>query len=852
MRRCPQCGGRVGEAAPSCAACGLAFTTQVGTVRDRSQLVPRVPPPPFGEEPLLAGWRRAAVIAAAVVVTAYIGLLARDQWLFYRAHVARPQVAIAVTAVACLALGLTMGIVQRRRTARRWMLGVCAVYLFDTSVAAIEYGGLATLFAIALGSCWAMLVASRNGWREPPERTGIRNLVLGVLAIVIYGGVLLRYGAPDHSGVREQFAAAQEKQLGTLGFEAKVRADGATLVIDARAVSEQDIIGWELLVRRAVEANGPGAAACLSGFKTLVMTNGQVSRRVDCPRSVYEAGAAVGARFANPWWSMLVLAMLLYMFAVRGVGGRRMAPPSWTPMFDVRLRRVTLPIYILGFVILSIQGGRALGHAALTKTTLWEAIGLAVFFAGYLVAMVVLFDVNLLGQRIRTFVQGTSVDRRATIFAHAIIITVGLGVAFASVAIWYPGRNVSAIDVGYLRLLAPRTAVFIGGVLALVAILESVALVRTLTSPNRAYPGLRPIELPTGTTDEANHVIAHLSDLHVGEGPDGKTLEGKPAGNAVLGSVLTAHAPVLAKSDVVLITGDMTDAGTPKQWESFMDALPVELRARTVLVPGNHELNLADPTSATAVSDAATYLLRAVRFLAAARDIQGARTEIVVDGNFVPLDSYLDHQHAIVDQFAEGVRTWGGRLPFGRWSLRMARLWESCFPMRVQTGLVPVYVLNSNPRGNTVLSNAWGCLGTAQLERLAFMLRSERKPFVVGLHHHVGKASVPGFDGLVQRALSISDGNQLLELLTGRSCVVFNGHRHIRYSAVVSGATPEITVVAAPSTTFGDSVRTSDPAGFYSYGMRVDSDLRIVSEHFHPHDQALALPAARVVALPGR
>src|SRR5262249_32276877 len=95
--------------------------------------------------------------------------------------------------------------------------------------------------------------------------------------------------------------------------------------------------------------------------------------------------------------------------------------------------------------------------------------------------------------------------------------------------------------------------------------------------------------------------MAHLSDLHfVGErygcrmesGTDG------PRGNRCIRSALRKLAAIHASAPVdrVLVTGDVTDAGTRAEWTEFLDLFRnyPELRARLSFVPGNHDVNIVD------------------------------------------------------------------------------------------------------------------------------------------------------------------------------------------------------------------------------------------------------------------
>ncbi len=71
-----------------------------------------------------------------------------------------------------------------------------------------------------------------------------------------------------------------------------------------------------------------------------------------------------------------------------------------------------------------------------------------------------------------------------------------------------------------------------------------------------------------------------------------------PRGNWPMRSALRKLGAIHASAPVdrVLMTGDITDAGTRAEWAEFVDLLRgcPELRRRLSLVPGNHDVNIID------------------------------------------------------------------------------------------------------------------------------------------------------------------------------------------------------------------------------------------------------------------
>jgi predicted MPP superfamily phosphohydrolase len=95
--------------------------------------------------------------------------------------------------------------------------------------------------------------------------------------------------------------------------------------------------------------------------------------------------------------------------------------------------------------------------------------------------------------------------------------------------------------------------------------------------------------------------IAHLSDIHVVGEHYGFRIESGRSGPRGDGRVSKIMARVDAihmvrPLDLVLVSGDMTDAGRATEWAEFLDVMvrhPV-LAERMIILPGNHDLNIVD------------------------------------------------------------------------------------------------------------------------------------------------------------------------------------------------------------------------------------------------------------------
>src|SRR5262245_4377322 len=181
--------------------------------------------------------------------------------------------------------------------------------------------------------------------------------------------------------------------------------------------------------------------------------------------------------------------------------------------------------------------------------------------------------------------------------------------------------------------------------------------------------------------------VAHLSDLHVVGERYGYRMESGthgPPGNESLEHALAKLSAIHASTplDCVLVSGDVTDAGTRAEWVEFLDVLHgyPEIRSRVLFVPGNHDVNIVDRTN-TGRFDlpwSVGHALRRLRFVVALDDIQGEHLHVVdgASGAIGPsLREYLQdgNRRVRLRELAE-QGTWRGRL-------EIARVWSDVFPL---------------------------------------------------------------------------------------------------------------------------------------------------------------------------
>ena len=332
--------------------------------------------------------------------------------------------------------------------------------------------------------------------------------------------------------------------------------------------------------------------------------------------------------------------------------------------------------------------------------------------------------------------------------------------------------------------------------------------------------------------------IAHVSDLHmVGERYGFRIESGRsgPRGNDRIAQVMARLEAIHSAHslDLVLITGDMTDAGRSSEWAEFLDVVarhPV-LAERMIVLPGNHDVNIVDRANPARLDlpFSPGKRLRQLRALSAIASVQGDRVYVVDDRSGQlsgPLAQTLSRYRQQLATFADT-----GTI---RLSARLGRLWDGLFPMVLPPETIDglgVLILNSNAETHFSFTNALGMVSTAQSRRLAVAVSQFPDAcWIVALHHHLVEypMAVAAFSERIGTALI--NGTWLVRQLkpfAGRS-VVMHGHRHIDWI----GTCGEIKIVSAPSPVMG---RKNDEGA-----------------HFHIHTIAAALNGRLLLLQPER
>ena len=299
--------------------------------------------------------------------------------------------------------------------------------------------------------------------------------------------------------------------------------------------------------------------------------------------------------------------------------------------------------------------------------------------------------------------------------------------------------------------------------------------------------------------------VAHLSDIHIVGERYGFRIEsgrGGPRGNERVRRVMALlEAEHAARPlDLILITGDMTDAGRSGEWAEFFDILAgyPELANRMLILPGNHDVNVVDRANPARLdlpfSPAKT--LRKMRALSAMAAFGADRLRIMSAGAAEPgltLAAALAPQREAIPAFADQ----GGL----RLSKRLARFWDELFPLILPPGEdegLGVAILNSNADTNFSFTNALGMIPVGQARGLTAALDHYPKArWVVALHHHLVEYPMPvaAFSERVGTALVNGSWFQRVLKPYAERVVVMHGHRHVDWI----GACGQLKIVSAPS-----------------------------------------------------
>ncbi len=411
--------------------------------------------------------------------------------------------------------------------------------------------------------------------------------------------------------------------------------------------------------------------------------------------------------------------------------------------------------------------------------------------------------------------------------AGLILFVVAGAVALAA---WPYTRWVGSIaDLAALHLVVLWTVA--NAIVVMSAYLAIAALVWGFAEAAGDQPlDLQSFDAPT--TGARVWRIAHLSDVHVvGERYGFRIESGRagPRGNGRLVRAMERLAALHATEslDLVLVSGDMTDAGISAEWAEFLDIVAgyPSLAERMLILPGNHDVNIVDHANPARLDlpFSPVKTLRKMRALSAIAAIQGTRTHTAESGALGPaLVDALEPQRRAIQEFANA----GGL----RRSAHLAGLWDACFPLILppaQEDGLGVALLDSNADANFSFTNALGMIPAEQARRLTASLDAfPRARWIVALHHHLVEYPRPVAEFSERIGTALINGAWFLQVLKPYAArvVVMHGHRHIDWI----GTCGKLKLISAPSPVMG---RPDEATHFHVHSLAAapDGSIRLLA-----------------------
>jgi len=435
----------------------------------------------------------------------------------------------------------------------------------------------------------------------------------------------------------------------------------------------------------------------------------------------------------------------------------------------------------------------------------------------------------------RPLAASTSEDRRALfrvcIAAISGLTMCGLGIGVV-VLVWPASRWVGSVaDLGAPFQLVPvvlaNSVVLISGYFAAAALIWGIADA-TMAQPRnlRAYAVL--------SDGDRTWRIAHLSDIHtVGERYGFRIESGRsgPRGNERLRQTLARLQEIHATHplDVVLLTGDLTDAGRSAEWAEFFAAFAAypQLAELVVALPGNHDVNVVDRASPARMDlpTSPTKRLRQIRTISALGMLQGRRLH-VLDKRDRRIGGRLAdalQPHAVnMATFADNGSA--------RLSRSLAELWAAIFPMVLppdrEDGL-GIIVLNSNAETHFSFTNALGLVSAEQARACSIAIdQYPRARWIVALHHHVVEYPQEAKELSERIGTALINGSWFIRRLlhlNGRA-VIMHGHRHVDWIGECGG----LQIISAPSPIMGSSGHSGTYFYVHTFAIGADEQLRLL------------------------
>ncbi len=323
---------------------------------------------------------------------------------------------------------------------------------------------------------------------------------------------------------------------------------------------------------------------------------------------------------------------------------------------------------------------------------------------------------------------------------------------------------------------------------------------------------LKPLQ-PYSGVPARQHEVIQLSDLHITISCNAPVAENEEL--LVSDSNLDTLARMIADRPgiPVIISGDTTDTGNPKEWIRFEDKFG-QFKDRLVLAPGNHDLNIVGygESGLWNTTDKWHYKGRIVRlraYLKTAIALMPNRVSTLTcedsaaPRGLIPLDAAFK---AIADN------------PGSRQFQELSNL----FPLVVNfdaAGTPAIAIVWNSTRSSALpWWNSLGAIDAGQLERFEVIrelltLSVNEQLLVHVVHHKVGMpvdivlhmGQLTEWKHKIQFAsMTMQNPWSIVEAVSSpaKDTVILHGHHHVTFCAsVAEGEGPIVDVISAPSST---------------------------------------------------
>lgn len=436
----------------------------------------------------------------------------------------------------------------------------------------------------------------------------------------------------------------------------------------------------------------------------------------------------------------------------------------------------------------------------------------------------------------------------------AVLYHVGLAIAIGIAFMLFPGTLgvfVHGVKQPWcaltLTVCAPGSSSIQAALLGAMTVATMVALLFLIADiafgSHRVWVTLRTVrEVSRRSFAQPNQVsgpegalqVVHLTDFHfVGDDAASRCEkpERPPFGNeSVVRSLLSLQGEIEV-ADLLVLSGDLTDAGTEAEWTQFdwaVSRLGQAAREKVFVVPGNHDLNYVAPLPhAARTQDTELLHGRAYRQCMFAKFCEPFVRECQIvtiddDGriSFSKASTWFDEQLPEMNNYVRELQN-GRLVPPPASTLD----WQiPPYVRRISRGALRLAVIgiDTSGWGATAAVNAigseFGMLHYCVTQAAAQLATEGLVPIVVGHHamlplFEIGAQSRHPTSGLVQ-SIQVAGMAQLYGDEWFRSLAVavkspgflyLHGHRHVsRQVACTTGPESSAYLLGAPSITFGD------------------------------------------------